>query len=559
MITLSKNNFAPYTDLHDVTTRVVIYDGILEDIPASYSPKEIYLPICVSLYDLTKKFYSPRKKGIGTLVYVCLEKSVIEMKNKRTGDSIHSKISSGSILILGAFFREDWKFSLSSHVTSSPKNRKIFRQKIIVFYEKHVLPYIYLDTGQRIAYSQKITDCTKELESLPIWKQCPQKHLKFQKILGKGCYGNVFQFKNTQAEFAIKISKAKKEAMTEKNCSSWSESFILEKIIRPIIQKNMCPNLPLLSAYYTCDSCELELENKKDFYPCISTILELASGDFKKFLKQNPSCNEVKVSMFQILAALHAIQMEGQIMNYDVKKENVLYYSVESGGYWEYTLRGKSYHVPNYGKLFILNDFGISRSMSPKFVTYKNNEEKTFRLGSRYGVIVNGIIQPLEVKKCPDEEGNMVNSDKITWEEDGKKTKSKGGHFRLDRKNGKIIPIKLEKSSLNPDSEDFFLQPDIIPPFEFYNDTQDAIRMFIGGKRTTQRGNHKKVNMDKEFLKEISKYEGKGENMNSHIFSTDPAQILAGHLLEKLFECYAIKSEDFSVSNTYKIATYHLP
>ena len=57
MITLSKNNFAPYTDLHDVTTRVVIYDGILEDIPASYSPKELYLPICVSLYDLTKKFY----------------------------------------------------------------------------------------------------------------------------------------------------------------------------------------------------------------------------------------------------------------------------------------------------------------------------------------------------------------------------------------------------------------------------------------------------------------------------------------------------------------------
>ena len=113
---------------------------------------------------------------------------------------------------------------------------------------------------------------------------------------------------------------------------------------------------------------------------------------------------------------------------------------------------------------------------------------------------------------------------------------------------GKIYKVELEMDSKvkkyllskglssNPTSYKFYSDPDIIPPFEFYNDTQDAIRMFIGGKRITQRGNHKAYGkLPKTFVKKLEKYKGESESAKDGTFSTDPSFLHAGYFILKFF------------------------
>ena len=48
-------------------------------------------------------------------------------------------------------------------------------------------------------------------------------------------------------------------------------------------------------------------------------------------------------------------------MHFDIKKENILYYKINEGGYFQYKILDETFYVPNYGYLFVINDF-ISRS-----------------------------------------------------------------------------------------------------------------------------------------------------------------------------------------------------
>ncbi|MBT6325916.1 MAG: hypothetical protein HOJ35_08100 [Bdellovibrionales bacterium] len=60
----------------------------------------------------------------------------------------------------------------------------------------------------------------------------------------------------------------------------------------------------------------------------------------------------------------------------------------------------------------------------------------------------------------------------------------------------------------DPTSKDYFENPEILPPFEFYNDLQDVIRCFIGGKRTTQKGYHSKNIPNCKLHDRLKKYLG---------------------------------------------------
>jgi hypothetical protein len=254
--------------------------------------------------------------------------------------------------------------------------------------------------------------------------------------------------------------------------------------------------------------------------------VELADGNLKDFLKTSPSTQEIYSALFQIMAGIHAIQHYGQIMNFDVKKENVLYYNIVPGGYWKYIINKKEFYIPNLGKLFILNDFGISRSMSPMFKMYRTKDEKTFRLGSRFATIQNGKFIPLSVSSQSDSSGKEISPTEINWY---KNSTSQGAEFRMTKK-GKIIPKKINIDLSNPN---------ITPPFEFYNDTQDGIRMFIGGKRTTQRGKHKKLStIPKDLVQQLKPYIGKGESMKDYKFSDDPSQVVASYFITDFFPKY---------------------
>lgn len=534
MITIRPKKFVDYNSLKNVCEKVVYYPKIFRKI-TSQRPTDIKNCLPLGLVKMTNRVFTPKMNTIGAISLFCACDCDFEFINRRNRKKMHITVYSGSILIFGSIFRHDWTYSI-------PKS-------CIKFYQLNPLSSIYLSIPERFKYANSISKILKPIGDKKIGRQCVDKYLHPENLLGTGCYGNVYRTLVDNKRFAIKLSKLKKHALKNPygdNNSSWFEIRILENIIKPILRKSICPNLPLIMDKFICKNCMLNIKEESKKSECAITIIELATGDLKHYLQEyNPSEEELYSCIFQIMAGLHAIQLHGQIMNFDIKKENILYYTVEKGGYWNYKIHGKNFYVPNYGHLFVINDFGISRSMSPKYPMYKEKTDKTFRLGSRYGIVIGGKFQPLNVSSQVLENGQIVNADKIEWD-NGKV--SLGAQFRLKR-NGRVIPIdiQLDKKTekfliknnipINTKTHKFFLRPEIIPPFEFFNDTQDAIRMFIGGKRTTQKGDHGRPSCVKNGLQKLlNTYNNtKSKTMKDRNFSTDPAQILAGYFIVSFF------------------------
>lgn len=491
-----------------------------------------------SLKSLTgQKFTSKKEEMLSKTACITFENKKLTLTNECTGKKEVLSCKVGSLILIRS---TDWKFK-------PPPNS-------IRLYVKNPLYTKYLKTSDRVEYGKKVRQTLEKLLKPMSKDHCVKDFLQVSEEIGKGCFGTVYRIFHTSLYFALKFSKCTSSALSKRNDvnnTCWHEIIILKNLFRPLITKNVCPNLPLIYDDFTCKECNIHIRDDKIKTPCVIYAVELANGDLKKFLtKSKPKSKEIYSALFQIMAGLHALQRYGQIMNFDVKKENVLYYDVKPGGYWKYRIYGTDYYVPNYGKMFILNDFGLSRPMSPNFVLYRD-QKSIFRLGSRYAVVKDGKFVPINARRQVNGKGKRTKSHTIYW--NGNKTTSSGSQYGMNR-DGSIIDLDtkltpevkkfLEKKGVttNPLSKDFFLSPDIIPPFEFYNDTQDAIRMFVGGKRTTQNGNHRKYPViTKSIEKNLSKYLGKGDSLKDLKFSTDPSQVLAGYFIQSFFASYKKK------------------
>ena len=478
------------------------------------------------------KFYQGVKATVLFLNYTA------RFRRRQDRKMVTRKCKRGTLLIFRKKFDRFWNFVMPKHL-------------VVTFFNSNIapLPDIYLSRHLRESFLIVVRDKLSQIRRQPIGKQCVSKYVTFDKMLGKGDYGNVYLSTLDDLQFAVKLAKLKPGAVNRPYSrfnTSWYEVLIMRNILSPLIRNNICPNLPLLIDSFVCDNCNLTIRGKTKDQPCVTTITELADGSFRDFLKtHHPTEEELYSALFQIMAGLHSIQLNGQIMNYDVKADNILFYTVTAGGYWVYVVHGKTFYVPNFGKLFVLNDFGISRPLSPEFQLYRDPTDVTFRLGSRFGLVKNGRFTRLNAYKEADFKGRVQNTTTVRWT-DGKT--SHGANYRLLRESQEIVDsdthltksqlafLKKEGFSYDPLHKDFFLHPEVIPPFEFYNDLQDAIRTFIGGKRTTQRGNHRRYPVvTNKIVKKMKKYNGKGDSLTDRKFSTDPAQVLAGYFIEKFF------------------------
>jgi len=507
--------------------------------------------LTVGLAMITQKIYKPRvvENQIGSLACIILESDLAFFEKDK--EKIEVPCQPGSVFILGSIFRQKWTFKLP---LSSIK-----------LYEDNYLPGIYLSTKQRFLYGEKVKKSLSFLHQFPEWQQCLNKKIPLE-LIGQGSYGNVFKSGYSSQTFAVKFSKLKPEAVAHPydiSYASWHEVHFLTDIFKPLIEKNICPNLPLIYDSFTCKNCDIIIDDKKVNTPCVITVIELASGTLKDYLQTKRTVENVKSALFQIMAAIHTIQLYAQVMNFDVKKENILYYEVEPGGYWIYTIRDQDYYVPNFGQLFVLNDFGISRPMSPKHPVHKTPQDKSFRLGSRYAVVKDGKFVPFDTIKQADENGNFENPFLVKWKSG---QNSLGAEYRINRETDAVMKnpifltdelkifLKEQNIPTSPNSHGFFEHPEIIPPFEFYNDTQDAIRMFAGGKRTTQKGQHKSyTTIPQKFVDELESYIGPADSAKDRTFSHDPAQVLAGYFIESFFPVYKTVPKNAKIIARYTI------
>jgi hypothetical protein len=517
-------------EVSNIDDRILVHkdvfnSDILEKLKNKDKKSLMYLSIGLAM--LTNKHYNEKFNKYGSLISVLLTDTKID----------NQEYKPGTLVIIGKNHRKNNTYNLENN---------------LVFYEQYYLPNIYRTIDERIEYMKSMSDIFNNKDFT-----CPQKCLKLD-ILGSGCFGNVYKSKKEGKEFAVKITCLDKKALDNPyscNVAAWHEVHFLSNILKPIIEKKICPNLPLIYNVYSCPECTITISNEKKKGPCASTMIELADGNLRNFLSQKRKKEELYSCLFQIFAGLYTIQKYAQLMNFDVKKENILFYNVEPGGYWKYVIYGQTYYVPNYGKLFVLNDFGISRSMSPKNIMYRSDKEKTFRLGSRFAFVKDNKFIPIEVDTSYNEKGEKTDTIEVTWDCDNK---SRGCEFRINRKTKKFYPIELKIKDKPLDiklNDELFSNSDLFPPFEFYNDTQDAIRMFVGGKRTTQKGNHRTIdNLPKDFVKKLKSYLGESESLKNYKFPTDPSKVMAGYFIKSFFGCYRKKPKNLEIIEEYIIS-----
>jgi len=426
-------------------------------------------------------------------------------------------------------------------------------------------------------FTRKIKNGLTPIHSIKEGSQCfmknginsLKKYIKLEKLIGTGDWGNVYNAclptdTYCRRKFALKMSRITssdfKDPYTETS-SAWYEIWMLKDILKPLVSQNICPNLPLFIDTFLCDKCDFIFRKGDNQHPCVITVMELASGDMKDYLKfSRPSNDEIYSALFQIMAALHAIQISGQILNNDIKSKNILVYNVKPGGYRHYKIGKHNFYVPNYGKMFVLNDFGVSTLYNPNFQLYPNKNRKMFSLGTRLAINIDGIFSPITASVEYTNDG-LHKTRSIKWIDGSINKTSNGATYKIDRKTGQVIVshtvlTPIQKSylfrkgvSTNPKTWSFFEHPNIIPPFEFYNDVQDLLRTFVGGKRTTQRGNHTLYpSISKKIQNTIKPYLGVAENAKKREFSIHAYQVLAGEFIIKFFTSYKTRPTGKKIS-----------
>lgn len=471
----------------------------------------------------------------------------IIFKNINTNNKLQEfNIQNGTIIITNNNINNNWYYYIKSK--KHPFYILSFKYIPIKPIKISDLHHTDLETTikTRLLYSYDIYNKLINLQTMNIYDNDNNNFIQINKILGKGNWGNVYLASlsdDKHKEFAVKLIKLEKnDILSPHNNITWYEVLILKDIIKPIIENYNCPNLPLFIDAFICKKCYLKYDNKKYDNPCVNILTELGSGDLKQFFKlnNNLSPKQIYSILFQIMVALHSIQMRGQILNFDIKLSNILYYNIKSGGYWIYIFNGKKFYIPNYGYLIVLNDFGISRLYNPQYKhiytrkpsSKSKNSDISFILGKRNYININGNLSKF--------------SDGLFYINQNNDIIHNDNTIILNKEQTDFLTYKNLPTTYK--DINFFLSPFIIPPTEFHKDTQDVIRMFTGGNRMTQTDKHKGVNLDKDIFSSLSKF-----------IIDDNTELKSYHILAGEFILHFFTNiYDFTVPNDNIIETYNL-
>ena len=182
----------------------------------------------------------------------------------------------------------------------------------------------------------------------------------------KSAFSKIFigkiKYNSTEKDIIIKFQDSSKEATNE---------FKILEILSNNIDK--CPNFPIL---YININCFEGLENyiplyDKESYNAI--ITEVAQGDLKIFT-MNITDDDLFINAFeQIMMTLLFFNTLTNYCHDDSHLGNFLYFKINPGGYLHYRINGEDYYIKNLGYLWIIWDFGISKT---KYTIIKEKKRK---------------------------------------------------------------------------------------------------------------------------------------------------------------------------------------
>jgi serine/threonine protein kinase len=345
----------------------------------------------------------------------------------------------------------------------------------------------------RLAIARQINR-TLELVPTAQWDICVSgnktnfvANLKNVKLIGQGTFGTVYlaslnNFKIVIKEALLEPDEEKLARQTvgtkkwgEINRISYPHEYRLLALVNDLLYARKCPNYIISYSLALCAGCQLPRQPKST---CYVSIIEPADGDLQKMADKHGmlSDNIVISILLQLLIALHTVQIMYGMYHRDIKTINILVSKIPAGGHFEYVIGGKSYLIENTGWIVYLADFGVANLFSPAFTD-----------SQQYGYRNAEVIR--------DPKNGQVYFSPIVCK------------YGTSYDTG---VVRLAKSKYLPwnGTENFFTKLDIVPdrtinlmdtrrfpPFEFFNDIQDVIRMFTGGQRTTIRGLHAQVNI----------------------------------------------------------------
>lgn len=296
-------------------------------------------------------------------------------------------------------------------------------------------------------------------------KQHAQQKVVDLRIIGSGSFGQVYLGKLGCHDIAVKEASYRKTKKIKE-----PEEYAYLQLVNVLLNDGTCPHFPFVYGLLYYDDCSIKLNSgKQKTGPCYVTFMEAASGTLTNFINDTDIQSNL---LFQILAGLHAMQMRYQFVHYDIKTDNILIRRIAKGGESHYKVFGTDYYLPNIGLLVLISDFGVSQSLSPKY-------SKNTYFGERNAAIEGDNLYPFKsemfISRLKGNTFNVQQPEYFKWKDMTEKFTRNRFYARKDCKPS----VKVD-----------LLKPEVFPPFEFYNDIQDTIRMFCGGKQTTQPGSH---------------------------------------------------------------------
>jgi hypothetical protein len=303
--------------------------------------------------------------------------------------------------------------------------------------------------------------------------------------IGQGSFGQVYRAKLNGNELVVKeviLQKDKSREMRKKAISkshhkwtfpkkAWPEEYTFLNMIKQLVFTKKCPNFLISYHLAACEGCVVDTLLGKKTGDCFVVLMEPATSTLVNLV--NVKDKETQESLlYQILAGLYALQKFYQIQQNDIKLDNVLIKNTPhlKGEYFDYVIYGEHYYVKNTGYTVYLSDFGVAKSFSPLYAT-------TNFYGTRNAEVIrtkdgDAFFEPITAKRLisPGRDKKYDYSDPLPfpWEKGEKGTFNQ---FYGRKDIGVDRPVDLN-------------DVDRFPPFEFFYDIQNVIRMFLGGRRT---------------------------------------------------------------------------
>lgn len=362
----------------------------------------------------------------------------------------------------------------------------------------------------RLQRSRRIIQKLKELK-VQQWDMCMSgpkaekfvSNFKDVQLIGQGTFGQVFKINLNGDDLVVKeayLEDTQKQLLTDEKVIEsvkWDEIPIksypkeydfMRKLTDLVIERN-CPHFVMAYNLAVCDNCrvvglfgdaKIDLKNPS----CYATFMEKAHGDMHSL--DTKDGEKQKSIFYQLLIALYAIEKLG-IYHADIKKENILLQVINPGGVFRYNIGKETFYVKNCGVFAMLADFGVAINLSPL--------NKANYYGVRNAKVVSNdagdvVFQPFTTR-FSFSEGRTEKSEAFVWDNGLESTEN---IFYKNRDSKPSIAVDLADMCT-------------FPPFEFFHDLQDIVRIFCGGKCTYRRQKHLKLKtLDKKFKEQLLKF-----------------------------------------------------